>query len=71
MKNNLKHKVKYALENYECGMCETGVIQIHSSINKKSEVTSTISGCLDCGAEYGIRQATDLKPYDRKDMVWA
>ena len=67
-KERKQHAVKHALENYHCGMCETGVVQIYSYI-RSSVVTSKISGCLDCGAEYGIRQATRLEKYNRDDMT--
>jgi len=70
MKKKRKHAVKWVLFNFECGHCDTGVVQIHRVINRNSDVTSTISGCLDCGYEYGIRQAQDLKPYTRDDLTW-
>lgn len=69
-KNSAKHKGIYYLKNFHCGQCETGVVQIHQQQNKKKEVTTTVSGCLDCGHSYGIRQAAELKDYTRDDIVW-
>jgi len=71
MKNNIKHKAKYCLQNYHCNKCETGVVQIHQSMNRKKEVTTIVSGCLDCGYDYGIKQAMELPIYERDDIVWA
>jgi len=67
----MKHKAKFCLTNYHCGNCETGVVQIHQQMNKRKEVTTTVSGCLDCGKDYGIRQASQLEIYKRDDIVWA
>ena len=69
-KSTSKHACKYALYNYECGMCETGVVQVFSKVSR-GELTTTISGCLDCGHSYGLRQAQDLTKYTRDDMTWA
>lgn len=71
METQAKHKAKYSLQNYHCGNCETGVVQIHQSMNRKKEVTIIVSGCLDCGYDYGIRQTAQLNKYDRDDIVWA
>ena len=73
MKNkDVKHKARYYVKNYECGRCETGVVQLCAIQNKRGIVTTTISGCLDCGHEYGIKQAqTSLSDYTRNDLVWA
>jgi hypothetical protein len=71
MKNSdVKHKAKYYLENYECGMCETCVVQFHQVWKRGGIVTTTVHGCLDCGHEYGIRQAIELNKYHREDIVW-
>lgn len=69
-RNNIKHKAIYYLQNYHCGKCETGVVQLHMKQNRNKEVTTTISGCLDCGHSYGIKQASELKKYERDDIVW-
>lgn len=68
-KNQIKHKVRYNLQNFQCGNCETGVVQLYQK-KTRNDVTTYLSGCLDCGHEYGIRQAMDLKKYDRDDLVW-
>lgn len=68
---NVLHKAKWALTNFQCGNCETGVVQVHQVINKRHEVTTTVSGCLDCGHEYGLHQASKLDKYTRDDIVWA
>lgn len=66
------HKALYWLKNYECDNCSTGVVQIHQKKQKRgSTVITIISGCLDCGHQYGIQQASALKEYTRDDIVWA
>lgn len=70
-KEHVPHKAKYYLKNYECGKCSTGLVQIHSTINRQHIVTTTVSGCLDCGYDYGIKQAQTLNKYTREDIVWA
>jgi len=55
------HACKYALHNFRCGNCETGVVQLHQEWKRGGNITSVISGCLDCGHEYGIYQAGNLK----------
>ena len=71
MKNNIKHKAIYYLQNYHCDNCDTGVVQVHMKQNRNKEVTTTVNGCLDCGYNYCIRQAQRLKIYDREDIVWS
>jgi hypothetical protein len=66
----VKHKAKYWLQNYQCGNCESGVVQIHQSWKRGGTVTTIVSGCLDCGHDYGIRQAQELEKYHRDDIVW-
>lgn len=67
---NIKHKAIYYLQNFHCGLCETGVVQLHMKQNRNKEITTTVSGCLDCGHSYGIKQAEKLKFYEREDIVW-
>jgi hypothetical protein len=69
-KPKLVHAAKYYLKNYECGMCETGVVQIHQKWARGGSVTTLVSGCLDCGHEYGVRQSQALNPYTRDDITW-
>lgn len=64
------HAAKYALFNLECGNCSTGVVQVHRKWARGGTVTTTISGCLDCGHEYGLKQAESLNPYTRDDITW-
>lgn len=61
MKAKRIHAAKYALYNFHCGKCETGIVQLHQESKRGGIITSLISGCLDCGYEYGIGQAQDLK----------
>lgn len=70
-KNLSQHKAKYCLTNYECGQCQTGVVQIHQQSKRGGIITTTVSGCLDCGHDYGINQASRLKIYKRDDIHWA
>jgi hypothetical protein len=71
MKTNLIHAAKWALSNFECGECKTGVVQVHQVIKRGGIVTTTVSGCLDCGHEYGLHQASKLNKYTRDDITWA
>lgn len=66
----VKHKAKYYLANYQCGNCESGVVQIHQVWKRGNMITTTVSGCLDCGHDYGIRQAQYLKKYESDYTVW-
>lgn len=64
--------VRYAVNNFHCGECNTGVVQIFSKSNLRGEVTTTVSGCLDCGKEYGLRSASYLNPLPHDyDTRWA
>lgn len=65
-----KHKAKYWLQNYQCGNCETGVVQLHQVWKRGGDITTTVSGCLDCGHSYGIKQGCELEKYTRDDIVW-
>jgi hypothetical protein len=69
-KAKLVHAAKYALLNLECGKCDTGVIQIFRKWARGGIVTTLVSGCLDCGYEYGLKQSESLKPYTRDDITW-
>lgn len=69
-KTKLKHAAKWNLAQFECGLCETGIVQILSTCNRTGIMTTIINGCLDCGHEYGIRQAYQLKIYTRDDISW-
>lgn len=69
-KQKLVHAAKWALDNFQCGKCSTGVVQIRRTWTRGGTVTTLISGCLDCGHEYGIGQASQLKPYKRNDITW-
>lgn len=69
-KTQLIHAGKWLLNNFECGNCETGVVQIKRTWTKGGSVTTLVSGCLDCGHEYGIGQASGLQPYTRDDITW-
>lgn len=70
-KSDVKHKAKYYLQNYECGKCDTGVVQVHQKWSMGCIITTTVHGCLDCGHEYGLKQACELNKYTRNDIVWA
>jgi len=71
-KTNKIHAAKYALYNFHCGKCETGIVQLHQQSKRNGLITSTISGCLDCGYEYGINQAQDLKICSSEQEIrWA
>jgi len=69
-KNNTKHKAIYYLQNFHCGKCDTGVVQFFMKQNTRKEVTTLVSGCLDCGHQYGIKQSQGLELYKRDDIVW-
>lgn len=69
-KPKLIHAGKWALYNFECGMCETGLVQVKRTWARGGIITSSVSGCLDCGHEYGINQCSKLAPYTRNDMTW-
>lgn len=72
MKKQRVHAAKYALYNFHCGKCETGIVQLHQESKRGGNVTTVISGCLDCGHEYGIRQAGDLKRCSKsQEISWS
>lgn len=70
MKTEGGHMAKYALDNFECEMCTTGIVQIHRQWKRGGIDTTIVSGCLDCKYEYGLRQASNLNPYKRDDICW-
>lgn len=62
---------KYALFNYECGNCKTGVVQQFREWKRGGTIHTTVSGCLDCGYQYGILQWTELKQLsDKIETTW-
>jgi len=65
MKTENKHlqgKIKWQLWEFECDNCEVGIVQVHDLHKRGGIKTTTVSGCLDCKKEFGIRQAFNLKP---------
>lgn len=69
-KKKLIHAAKWWLKNFECNVCSTGVVQVKQTWAKGGVVTTNVSGCLDCGYEFGINQISNLKPYTREDTTW-
>lgn len=65
MKNNPHANgiIKWMLWNYECDNCDVGLVQIHSVQNRKGFITDTVSGCMNCKKDFGINQASQLKPF--------
>jgi len=62
---------KYCLTNYKCGKCNTGVVQIFQEVKRGGNIITQVSGCKDCGHEYGILQSSKLElcPVDY-DIRW-
>jgi len=53
-------KVKYGLENFLCGSCSTGIVQV-LTVSSRGTFTQKVNGCLDCKTEYGLLQAARLE----------
>lgn len=71
MKNNRIHAAKYALDNFRCGECGTGIVQVFRQWKRGGTITTTVSGCLDCGNEYGIMQASKLDVFPKNaEVCW-
>jgi hypothetical protein len=62
MNKRLNAQIKWQLFEYECDNCDTGVVQIHMQHKRGGIRTDTVSGCLDCKKDFGIGQASKLKP---------